>query len=133
MPRTSAPAKILIIEDEPAIRVLYTQVLAQAGYEAYTAADPREAVDVMTNQAIDLVLTDLRMPGIGGRTFIKRLRTVPSLEKLPIIVISGTMDSSDILQLKRYGVVGCLSKPVDLEVLQQVVDQALAGSAHMRD
>ncbi len=133
MARLPAPARILIIEDEPAIRVLYTQVLAQAGYEAHTASNPRDAVDIMKRHAIDLILTDLRMPVVDGRTFIKRLRKIRSLRDLPIIVISGVMSASDILQLKNYGVAGCLSKPVDLEVLQQVVDKALAGSAHMRD
>lgn len=80
---------ILLVEDEPAVRQLFAQALARAGYLVYEARNGEEAVKVFDQHgdSIDLLLTDMRMPYMGGAELAQHLRA--RRESLKLLCISG--------------------------------------------
>lgn len=88
-PPDAARETILLVEDEPAVRELFAQALARAGYRVFEARNGREAVKVFDQHgaAIDLLLTDMRMPYMGGAELAQQLRSRRMTLKL--ICISG--------------------------------------------
>ena len=80
-------ARILVIDDEKDIRVVLEEVLKRAGYEAVTAADARKGLEMVEAGGIDLVITDIIMPGMDGVATVEKIRC--KHPDTPIIVISG--------------------------------------------
>ncbi len=80
---------ILLVEDEPAVRQLFAQALARAGYRVYEARNGEEAVKVFDQhgESIDMLLTDMRMPYMGGAELAQHLRS--RRESLKLLCISG--------------------------------------------
>jgi DNA-binding response OmpR family regulator len=89
VPETQGRETILLVEDEPAVRQLFAQALMRAGYRVYEARNGQEALKVFDQhgETIDLLLTDLRMPYMGGAELAKQLRARRSALKL--ICVSG--------------------------------------------
>jgi CheY-like chemotaxis protein len=88
------PATVLVVEDEEVVRSLVVQVLEGEGYKALVARDGEDALALAEGRHVDLLLTDLTMPKIGGRELAERLRgTHPSLK---VVYMSGYVDG-DIL------------------------------------
>ena len=88
-PPDAARETILLVEDEPAVRQLFAQALARAGYRVFEARNGQEAVKVFDQHgtAIDLLLTDMRMPYMGGAELAQHLRS--RRRTLKLICISG--------------------------------------------
>jgi CheY-like chemotaxis protein len=87
---------ILLVEDEPAVRQLFSQALARAGYGVYEARNGQEAMKLFDQhgETIDLVLTDMRMPYMGGAELAHHLRgRRPTLKLLCISGYPGSLDS----------------------------------------
>jgi two-component system cell cycle sensor histidine kinase/response regulator CckA len=89
VPETQGRETILLVEDEPAVRQLFAQALMRAGYRVHEARNGQEALKVFDQhgETIDLLLTDLRMPYMGGAELAKQLRARRSALKL--ICVSG--------------------------------------------
>ncbi len=89
--RTTAPARetILLVEDEPAVRQLFAQALIRAGYRVYEARNGQEAMKVFDQhgESIDLLLTDMRMPYMGGAELAQHLRA--RRRTLKLLCVSG--------------------------------------------
>jgi CheY-like chemotaxis protein len=115
--------RILIVDDDQDARELIGQVLAEAGYLVEVAQDGFEAIDKLPRTLPDLVLTDMRMPGMNGVDLAQRIR---SQSDVPVVFTTG-MDTFDLLtDAEAYGGVACLTKPINLEELLWVIDRALA-------
>jgi two-component system cell cycle sensor histidine kinase/response regulator CckA len=89
-------AKILLVDDEPAVRGLFAQALRQAGYEVLEARNGAEAIDVFDGAGglIDLLLTDIRMPYLGGSELAAKLRA--KQPDLRMLFISGYVSQAEI-------------------------------------
>ena len=89
VPETEGRETILLVEDEPAVRQLFAQALIRAGYRVHEARNGQEAVKVFDQHAetIDLLLTDLRMPYMGGAELAQQLRA--RRKTLKLICVSG--------------------------------------------
>ena len=118
-PRT-VPARVLVADDEPSIRELLSKTLALAEYDVTTAADGRSAMDYLRNAAYDLLITDLRMPGVDGLTLIREAKRMKP--DLPVIIITGFSNESTAIDAVNLGVDGYLTKPFR-------VPQVLAAAA----
>jgi len=105
----SRPRKILVVDDDPAIRRLVVEVVSKAGFNADMARDGEEGWKALCLTTYDLVITDNAMPGLSGIRMIKRLREV-SVEP-PCILMSGYMQASDsaLMEVVHPGTV--LAKP----------------------
>ncbi len=116
------PSTILIIEDHASVRTLLAQVLADAGYLVYEAANGRQGLEQFHAHPVDLVLTDLEMPEMSGLDVIVEL-TRPGLD-VKIIAMSG-VSPQELQQAKLYGARQVFSKPLDLRALLHAVQDEL--------
>lgn len=106
---------ILVVDDDKNTRRLMKVVIEEAGYTVYAAADGEEALTLLGEQHIDLILLDVMMPGMDGYEFTKELRA--SDNELPIIMVSAKQLPEDIKNGFRVGIDDYMTKPVDEEEL----------------
>lgn len=81
--------KILIAEDDELLRAVLADFLTELGHQVGSAADGRELIEMALNERPDLVITDLRMPGMAGDSMIAMLEIHPGLSGIPVIIITG--------------------------------------------
>ena len=117
---------ILLVEDETPIRELLVEVLSDEGYTVMDAANGLEALGLLAEQAPDLVLTDVMMPGLDGLGVVRRLQGDPRTARIPIILMSAALrELSPSDQSPR---VSFVNKPFDLARLLEEV-RARVGPA----
>jgi CheY-like chemotaxis protein len=80
---------VLVIEDDPTTRKVLTGGLAMAGIQAHIATSPMEASDILSEKNIDVIVTDLMMPGIDGVDLIQAAREAPHTKHIPIVVFTS--------------------------------------------
>jgi excisionase family DNA binding protein len=107
----SAPTRprILVVDDEASIRELLEKTLAMSDYDVDTAPDGRTALERMRLYPYDLLITDLRMPGMDGLTVIREAKRYKA--DLPVLVITGYSTESSAIEAANLGVNGYLTKP----------------------
>jgi CheY-like chemotaxis protein len=116
-------SRILIVDDEPEIRAFMSDALGVFGHDVGAAADADEAFKLVRHIPFDLVLSDLRLPGLRGWDFVSRLRSV---EPAPaIIMMTGSAPDDDDLRQVRDAGITVLYKPVQLPQLQTAVSATL--------
>jgi CheY-like chemotaxis protein len=119
---------ILVVDDEEALRNLVVLMLESEGYKVLSTADGESALAFIRAEPIDLVLLDLRMPGMDGWAVIDRLRSVPDPPR--VVAMSGmAVEEPPELQQVRECVFGYLSKPFSREQLLKTCLAALAAPA----
>jgi CheY-like chemotaxis protein len=128
---TGSAHRIFVIEDEEMIRESIVEFLAENGYDAVGAAHGREALDKLSALPADpppcLILLDLMMPIMDGRTFRERQLESPNLAAIPIIVVSAYRDlAKTAVELRA---VGHLEKPLRLPDLLRTVRRYCATEA----
>jgi CheY-like chemotaxis protein len=116
--------KILVVEDDVRTRQAVSEGLKSFGFEVLTAANGREALTLERDaQGIDLVITDMLMPEMGGVELIRELRKTNT--DLKGMAITGYSFSEDLLELNDIGSVEIIHKPFDLETLLETVRRTL--------
>ena len=124
----SGVGRILFVEDEDAVRVVAARLLRARGYEVLEAADGEEALELAEEYAgkIDLLISDVIMPGIDGPTLLKKARGF--LGDAPVMFISGYAEAefSDLLEDEKG--VTFLPKPIDIKTLAERVKQQLQAA-----
>lgn len=107
--------KVLIVEDNDKLRRMIDIYLKQNNFKTYTAKDGLEALDILDNNSIDLVICDIMMPNMDGFELIKGLRTV--YKELPIIIVTAKESKDDKMMGFKLGTDDYMVKPIDLEEL----------------
>lgn len=119
--------RILLAEDDIVARTILVDQIRGMGYEVVACADGRQALDVLMEEGgIDLLLTDIRMPEMGGEELIQQLRGMPVFENLPVVIMSGVVGIKEISSLLKQGASRFLAKPIDKEELEEALAQALS-------
>jgi CheY-like chemotaxis protein len=123
----SGQKSVLVVEDDPSIAHLIAAILEDAGYRPHVVRDGRRALQVVRELQPAAVTLDLELPGVDGRTVLRRLVAERQGEHLPIVIVSG---STELLtrEERRY-VARALTKPFDLVELVQAVDEIAAQEA----
>jgi len=117
---TSKQPRILIVDDEPEIRSFMSDALDVFGYQVGAASNADEAFALIARTRFDLVMSDLRLPGLRGWDFAARL---------PLIVLTGSApDDEDLCRVREAGI-AVLHKPIPLPQLETAVTAALGGRA----
>jgi CheY-like chemotaxis protein len=112
-------AKILVIDDQPAVRELFADVLMIAGHDVITASDGSMGLALCARHHPALVITDLQLPGLPGLTVVERLSLEPGLK---IIAVSGT-GLDNLERALQLGAAVTLRKPFNLTELLAAVQQ----------
>lgn len=125
--QASLRPKILVVDDEESVRTLVGKALVDAKYEVDTAADGSAALDQLRAADYDLLITDLKMPGMDGLTVIREVRRHQT--DLPIVIITGYSTEASAIEALNLGVTGYLTKPFRLPRILAVTARALGESA----
>ncbi len=122
--KPDSSSKILIIDDEKNVRQSFSDHLEDLGYQVFIAKNGRVGLEVMAEEQPDLILTDLRMPEMGGLEVIKHaLKKDPNM---PIVVISGAGRITDAIEALRLGAWDYVLKPItEMSVLTYLVEKIL--------
>src|SRR5437868_4637616 len=116
-------AKILIIDDEPAIRTTLASILADEGHKATTCESGEEGIATFAREEFDLVLLDLWLGGIDGMAVLERLKAAGAPA---VIMISGHGNIDSAVRATRLGAYDFLEKPLSLDRVLLTVNHALA-------
>lgn len=117
-------AKILVVDDEESNLLAMQKILEQEAYRVTTATQAGAALALFKRQEFDLVLTDLRMPGISGIELLRSIRK-ESL-RVPVVVLTAYGTVNDAVEVMKLGAVDFLSKPIRRETLLKCVQDTLA-------
>lgn len=123
--------KILVVDDEVSILRSTQLLLEDMGFEVITTSDHGQVLDLARRERPDLLLQDVRMPGLDLDRLVAALRSEPSLRALPILLFSASMDLGETAT--RVGAEGILDKPFKpnevLEAVQNVLGAAPVGGS----
>lgn len=117
---------ILVVDDESSQRELLEMVLAEEGYSVETASNGEEAVKKVSDRFYNLVVMDLKMPGMGGLEALKEIKQLSPTVQVLIITAYASVDSA--VDAMRSGAMNYLTKPVDLEELKIQVEKTMEVS-----
>ncbi|MEY9876075.1 two-component system response regulator MprA [Streptacidiphilus sp. MAP12-33] len=124
---SDAPARVLVVDDEPALRDALESSLAFEGYEVLTASDGLEALDAVAAEQPDLVLLDIMMPRMDGLTAVRRLRSRG--DTVPVLMLTARDAVGDRVTGLDVGADDYLAKPFELDELLARVRALLRRSA----
>lgn len=125
-------ARILVVDDDPVFRVYFTELLAGMGHEVRVAGDGEEGLGLLRDWAPDMLLLDLRMPGLDGLAVLDAVAA--EAPGVPVVVVSGTTDIRHAVGALRHGAWDYLVKPIhDPDLLQHVLDKALAHARVLQE
>ena len=119
---TMVSKKILVVDDEEAIREIMKMGLVKLGYDPECAKNGKEAMEILTNENFPIILMDIRLPEEDGIELCMRIK-----ERNPDTVIyafSGIVTENDFYQLEKKGFDGLICKPVTFEVLERAIKGA---------
>ncbi len=122
-------AKILVVDDEPLLRMILSDVLEEAGHTVVMADSGSAAIDLARKDPPDCVLLDIIMPGLDGYETCDALKDDQALAHIPVLLISATKDLHVVDRAESVGAVGVLPKPISGEELLHAVALALSPSA----
>jgi len=123
--------KLLIIDDEKDIRFLVSSYFQELDFEVIEAEDGESGINLFKKEKPDIILCDLRMPGISGLEVISTIKEISNLT--PIIVVSGTGLISDAIEAVRLGAWDYVLKPIhDMVILKYSIEKALEKSELLR-
>jgi CheY-like chemotaxis protein len=126
-----AKGRVLIVDDHELDRRLSSLDLEAAGYIVSEAGSVEEALKRLERQTFDVIVLDIKLPDVDGLTFLRNMRLVSKLEKMPVVMLTSSDDIDDELQAMSGGAVSYITKPSHRDVLVQHVSAALekAGSS----
>ncbi|NLP11047.1 sigma-54-dependent Fis family transcriptional regulator [bacterium] len=114
---------LLIIDDEQAQRESLAGFLAKKGYQIQQAALAQEAIEIVQRMPVDLLLTDLRMPGMDGRELLQKVKGINPEVEVIVMTAFGSLESA--VAAMKEGALDFLTKPIDLQQLELIVAKAI--------
>lgn len=118
---------ILIVDDEEGLREGLGKLLEDEGYVVLCAETGEEALDVLQQSRIDLVLTDMRMPGMDGIELLKKIRERHG--DLGVIILTGYGQIESYIEAMNFGAIEYVSKPFKVNELKFIVNKVLNSNA----
>lgn len=120
------PAVILLVEDDPGLAASLRGVIEDEGHEVVLASRGEQGLAMATSQRCDVVLTDLKLPGLSGLDLVKRLHGAKT--RLPIILMTAHGTTEIAIEATRHGAYDYILKPFEMPALLETIDKALASS-----
>lgn len=108
---------VLVVDDEPMLRMIVREILQDEGYAVIEAADGRVIPEIMAREHPDLVLMDVMMPGVDGREAYRQLRSHPEHRNVPVVMMSAAVQPNGL----DPSISGFVAKPFDIDDLVKLV------------
>jgi CheY-like chemotaxis protein len=121
-----AVARILFCEDNPTIRRLLQVALRDSAHEIEIAPDGAAGLALALRWRPDLIITDISMPDMDGFALVAAVREHPQLHKVPVLVMSATMERDKLESIVERGANGYLTKPFSPQSLRAAIEAALS-------
>lgn len=118
--------KVLIVDDQFGIRILLNEVLQKEGYETFQAANGVQALEILNTKSPDLVLLDMKIPGMDGIEILKRMKAVEPDIRVLIMTAYGELDM--IQEAKDLGALTHFAKPFDIDDIRTAVAKYIPNS-----
>jgi len=117
--------KILVIDDEPTIRIFLNEILEVWGYECIEASRAQEGIDLIKKGGIDLLLLDIQLPQMNGLEAVQKIREIE--KEMPILIISAFHNMKNVVEMLEVETQGFINKPFDIEKLKAKIEKELEG------
>ncbi len=124
---------ILVVDDDPIMRLLAVEALAPGGLRVIEAAEADGALEALRGRAPDLILLDVQMPGCDGFTVCEAIRRHPPSADTPVVMMTGLDDVESILRAYEVGATDFITKPINWLILAHRVRYLLRGSANLAE
>lgn len=118
-------AKVMLVEDNPDLAIVNAMLLRSAGFTVVVCSNGKECIEQAETVGAELILMDLDMPVMDGKTACEWLRTQPWGKSLPIVAFTGHRPALPALWFKQAGFDGVLAKPADADELAAVINEAI--------
>ena len=128
--RIEIALNILVVDDSAVVRAVFSKTFKLAGIpvsELYQAANGKEALEILNENRVDLVFSDINMRVMGGVEMIEKLSDDGLLKTIPVVVVSTEGSTTRIEQLKSKGISAYIRKPFTPELVRKVVDDIVGG------
>ena len=116
-------SRVLVVDDEEALRYLLSTELAAEGYEVDTAGDGDEAIEIIKKKDYDVVLLDIKMPRVDGFEVLKFIKQ--NKPEIKVIMLTAYADVKNAIEALKLGASDFVSKPYDLEDILTSINRAL--------
>jgi two-component system chemotaxis response regulator CheY len=119
---------ILLVDDSSIVRAVLTKTLHLAGVqvkELYTATNGQEALDILKDHWVDLVMTDINMPVMSGIELVDKMHASDLMKSIPVIIVSTDGSAARIEELRAKGVRAFVRKPFTPELIRQIVSETV--------
>jgi len=123
VPDSAAPGRVLVVDDEPNMLALFQKVLGKEGYEVVAVSSGEEAIGKLEAEWFDLLISDLKMPGLSGSELLKKARSVSPTLPCILLTAYGTIDSA--VSAMKGGAFDYLTKPINNDEILLTVKRAL--------
>jgi len=120
--------RVLLVDDSPAMRAFIRRVMLLSGFdldECIEAADGAEALERLSREKVDVILTDINMPRMDGEELMRRLSADDRLRDIPAVVVSTDATKPRILRMIGLGAQGYIAKPFSPEALREALEKVL--------
>lgn len=118
----------LTVDDSKTIREMVSYTLKNSGFEVLEAEDGQQALSVLGDKEVTLIITDLNMPNMNGIELIRNLRAKPQYKFVPILMLTTESDDAKKMEGKTAGATGWIVKPFNPEKLLQVISKVCTGA-----
>jgi CheY-like chemotaxis protein len=119
----SESKRVLVVDDQQGIRMLLATFLQRDSYDVMSASNGEEGLLLLTQYSFDLLILDMQMPVLNGEQTLAKMKELGI--KLPVIVITASLEMLLLNRLKELGATECLCKPIDLESLGSLINRII--------
>ena len=126
MAQPEVKSTILYVEDNPDNRMLVRRILTAESYKLLEATNAVQAINLLETTTPDLILMDINMPDMDGYTLTTRIRSMPGLERIPILALTANVMRGDKEKTLEAGCDGYIQKPLDIEQLTREIEKFLS-------
>jgi two-component system, chemotaxis family, chemotaxis protein CheY len=124
------PYNVMIVDDSPSMRTFVRRVIDLSGFEVSSclnAANGVEALELLGEHAIDIILTDINMPRMNGEEFVRKLEEHEKFRLIPVVVVSTDSTHNRIRRMLELGARGYVVKPFSPEMLRNELERVLGA------
>ena len=117
---------ILVVDDELSMREFLKILLEKEGHRVTTASDASSVLDLMQNEDFDLVLSDIRMPGMGGLSLLEKIKEINN--SIPVIMITAYASPENAVVAMKSGAFDYITKPFKVDEIVKIIKSAIAAT-----